>query len=480
MTAPQTLLWTTEDIISITQGSSAQSTSVFGISIDSRTLKPGDLFIALKGDIGDGHQYLEQAFAAGASAALVQKGAMDFDDLSDHALIQVNDTLQALEQLAHAARERSQALRIGITGSAGKTGTKEMLGIVLTEFGDTHTSVKSYNNHWGVPLTLARMPTDTVYGVFEMGMNHAGEIRKLTDMVRPDIAIITTILPAHIEYFATEKDIARAKAEIVDGMTGDGMLILPADNPHYLTLRKAAENAGLEKIYSFGDDDSADARITDLKLSAGESKVTANIMGDKVKFRLSIPGKHIALNALAVLLTTKLAGLDVHHAAKTLTKAEPIEGRGQCSTITIDPDAPPVTLIDESYNANPEAMKAAFRVLELYEPKAEGRRIAVLGDMMELGPSGPKMHADLANPLLIAKADLVFTCGPQMEALHNTLPEPWRGGHAQDSFALCEAVTEAVKPGDVILVKGSLGSKMAYVVEALQGLRKTNTGQVVA
>jgi|AntRauTorcE11897_2_1112592.scaffolds.fasta_scaffold00188_23 UDP-N-acetylmuramoyl-tripeptide--D-alanyl-D-alanine ligase len=480
MNAPQTLLWTTEDITSITQGSETHNASVFGVSIDTRTLKQGDLFVALKGDTGDGHEYIEQAFAAGASAALVQEGTVDFDGSADHAIIQVKDTLQALEQLAHAARERSQALRIGITGSAGKTGTKEMLGIVLTEFGKTHTSVKSYNNHWGVPLTLTRMPEDTVYGIFEMGMNHAGEIHKLTDMVRPDIAIITTILPAHIEHFATEQDIARAKAEIVDSMTQDSMLILPIDNPHYLTMYKAGEKAGLKKIYSFGDDEGADARITDLKLSAGESKVTANIMGDKVKFRLSIPGKHIALNALAVLLATKLAGLDVNHAAKTLTKAEPIEGRGQCSIITIDPDEPPVTLIDESYNANPEAMKAAFKVLELYEPKAEGRRIAVLGDMMELGPSGPKMHADLANPLLIAKADLVFTCGPQMEALHNTLPEPWRGGHTQDSFALCDAVTEAVKPGDVILVKGSLGSKMAYVVEALQGLRKSKTGQEVA
>lgn len=475
MTETPAPLWTTEEIAAATNGSTAESLPVDGISIDSRSLNKGDLFVALKGDAGDGHDHVDQAFANGAVAALVHKPLAD-----NQPSVLVDDTLQALEKLGGAARDRAPALRIGVTGSAGKTGTKEMLGIVLSAFGKTHTSVKSYNNHWGVPLTLARMPADTEYGVFEMGMNHAGEISALSKMVRPDIAIITAILPAHIEHFENEQGIARAKSEITEGMGEDGKLILPIDSPHYIFMEKTARENGIAHIQSFGEDQDADAHIIDMKLSAGESKVTADILGERVKFKISIPGKHIAMNALCVLLAVKLAGLDVQKAAKTLSKAEPIEGRGQCSAINIQKDAPPLTLIDESYNANPAAMKAAFKVLELYEPKGEGRRIAILGDMLELGAMGPTMHAELANPLLMAKADLVFTCGPQMEALYNTLPEPWRGGHEQDSLSLRDLVTETVRPGDVVLVKGSLGSKMAYVVEALQSLHKPSSKQEVA
>lgn len=463
-----TPLWTTQDIAKHTAGFCQSDDAVTGISIDTRTLKPGDLFVALKGDFSDGHDYIDTAKQAGAAAALISH-----DVECDLPCIKTEDTLLALRSLGIAARDRSDALRIAVTGSAGKTGTKEMLGIVLAEFGNTHTSVKSYNNHWGVPLTMARMPAQTEYGVFEMGMNHAGEISDLTKLVQPDIAIITTVLPAHIENFENEAGIARAKGEIVDGMKPDGVLILNADNPHYETLQKIGRDHGLTKIFGFGEDPDCDSAITDLKLGADGSKVKANILGEPVKFKLSIPGKHIALNALAVLTAVKVAGLDVERATKILTKAEPIEGRGQRIEVTIEKDAAPITIIDESYNANPAAMQAAFKVLEMCKPKSDGRRIAVLGDMLELGPNGPTMHADLANPLLKAKTDVVYTCGPQMEALFSTLPPPWQGAHEKDSFALCDIVTSAVKPGDVILIKGSLGSKMAYVVEALQNMRIT-------
>ena len=457
-------LWTTQNIAQATGGKTAVETDVTGISIDTRSLQKGDLFVALQGDVADGHDYIDQAIEKGAAAILGAK-----DSVHDN-IIRVDDTLKALEKLGMAARERAGALRIGVTGSAGKTGTKEMLGIVFSAFGKTHTSVKSYNNHFGVPLTLARMPQDTEFGIFEMGMNHAGEISTLTKMVHPHIAIITTVLPAHIENFDDETGIARAKGEIVDGMDADGILILNHDNPHFETLQKIGRDHGLQNIYSFGEDEDADSFVTSLKLSSDGSKVKARILGEDIKFKLAIPGKHIALNALAVLTAVKSAGLDLQKAAKVLTQAEPIEGRGARLDVVIEADQPPITIIDESYNANPAAMQAAFKVLEMSKPKGDGRRLAVLGDMLELGPKGPTMHAELANPLLKAQTDLVFTCGPQMEALFSTLPPPWQGAHAKDSFALCEHVTSAVKPGDVILVKGSLGSKMAYVVEALQNL----------
>ena len=469
----KTPLWTCEDIAAAVDGKTTSSGPVSGVSIDSRTLEAGDLFVPLKGEIADGHAYIPQAIEKQAGAILSADAGIDGDNI-----IHVDDTLRALENLGQAARARCQATRIAVTGSAGKTGTKEMLGIVLKEFGKAHTSVKSYNNHFGVPLTLARMPADAEYGVFEMGMNHAGEISTLSKMVAPHIGIITTVLPAHIENFDDETGIARAKGEIVDGMGPDGVLIINHDNPHFETLDKIGREANIKTIYSFGEDEEADSYITSLKLASDGSKIKARVLGQDIKFKLSIPGKHIALNALAVLTAIKHMGLDIEKAAKILSKAEPIEGRGARIEVKIENGKPPLTIIDESYNAHPAAMLAAFKVLEMCTPKKGGRRIAVLGDMLELGPKGPSMHAELANPLLLSRVDLVFACGPQMEAMFTNLPEPWQGAHEKDSFALCPHVTSAVQPGDVILIKGSLGSKMAYVVEALQDLKSTKKEDV--
>lgn len=461
-------MWTSDEAAKATGGEATKAFEGSGVSIDTRTLKKGDIFLALKGDKLDGHAYVEAAFKAGASAAVV---SADFKSPNpDWPLLRVADTTQALEDLGMAARARTKAKIIGVTGSAGKTGTKEMLSIAFGALGKTHASKKSFNNHWGVPLSLANLPKDAEFGIFEMGMNHAGELTRLSAQVKPDIVIITTIEPAHIEHFKTLEAIADAKAEIFTGMNKQGTAILNLDNPHYQRLRNAAEKQGIKKIVSFGEDEDADSKMTDCNLHADSSKVSADILGEKVKYKLNIPGKHIAMNSLSALSAVKAAGGDLQKAVEALKNSEPVEGRGNRIQITIAEGQPPVTIIDESYNANPGSMLAAFSVFEMAEPKSGGRRIAVLGDMLELGPNGPTLHANLANPLLKAKADLLFCCGPQMEALYNTLPEQWHGGHANDSRALAPLVAAAVKPGDVLLVKGSAGSKMAYIVEALQNL----------
>jgi len=460
----KTVIWTSQDAEKATGGKATATFAATGVSIDSRTLKPGDLFIALKGDSLDGHNYVEAAFKAGASAAMVSKTHQS----ASGPLLQVDDTMKALEGLGAFARARTKAVVVGVTGSAGKTGTKEMLSVMLSALGVTHASKKSFNNHWGVPLTLASMPLDAQYAVFEMGMNHAGEMTALTKQVRPQVAIITTIEPAHIEHFKTVEAIADAKAEIFLGMGEDGIAILNVDNPHYTRLKSAAEKRGLRKIYGFGEDEEAQARLVDCTLHSDSSRATADILGERVKYRLGIPGKHIVHNSLGALAVVKAAGANLQKAVEALKNSEPTEGRGNRHSITLEEGAPPLTVIDESYNANPASMLAAFGVFEMVNPAAGGRRIAVLGDMLELGKDGPRLHAELANPLLRAKTDLLFCCGLQMDALYQALPPGWRGGHAGDSRSLAPLVVEAARPGDVVLVKGSAGSKMGYIVHALQ------------
>ncbi len=390
-------------------------------------------------------------------------------------LIRVDDPDAALVALGKAARTRFRGKVIAVTGSAGKTGSKEMLATALAALGKTHASQKSYNNHVGVPLTLALMPRDAAYAVIEMGMNHAGELTTLTAQVRPHIAIVTTIEPAHIEHFGSIEKIADAKAEIFSGLTADDkgsapVAILNIDNTMFTRLKNAAAHNTAVRVLSFGEDDHADTRLTDCTLHADSSKITADVTGDTVRMKLNIPGKHIAQNALAVLTAIKAAGGDLPKAVAALEAAQAVSGRGARLTLMIDGSPPPVTLIDESYNANPGSMRAALETFAMTEPPAGGRRIAVLGDMLELGKDGPQLHAELANPLLKSRVDLLFCCGPMMDALYQTLPPAWRGAHTPDSKALVTPLLEAIKPGDVLLVKGSLGSKMAYIVEALQAM----------
>lgn len=466
------ILWTSKDAAAATKGEASAPFDATGISIDSRTLKPGDLFIALKGDSLDGHNYVELAFKAGASAAIVSK---DYAAKDGHGpLLRVADTMKALEDLGRASRARTSAVVIGVTGSAGKTGTKEMLATMFGALGVTHASKKSFNNHWGVPLSLALLPQDAQYAIFEMGMNHAGEMTVLSQQVGPQIVMITTIEPAHIEHFKTVEAIADAKAEIFLGMEESGIAVLNVDNPHFQRLKTAAEKRGIRKIYAFGEDEAAQARLVDCTLHADSSRATADILGERVKYRINIPGKHIVHNSLGALAVVKAAGGNLGKAVEALKNAEPTEGRGNRHSVVIEEGQPPVTIIDESYNANPASMLAAFGVFEMVARQGGGRRIAVLGDMLELGRDGPRLHAELANPLLRAKCDLLFCCGLQMDALYQALPPGWRGAHTGDSRALVPHVLEAVKPGDVLLVKGSAGSKMGYIVHALQAAKPGN------
>lgn len=460
-------IWTAVEAIKATGGSCSTQWSASGISIDTRSIEKGDLFVALVGENGDGHDYVKAAIDAGACAAIVTKQVLGV--ASDKLLI-VEDTLKAMEDLGQFARARTSAKVIGITGSVGKTGTKEMLAIALGVQGQTHASIKSYNNHWGVPLSLAGMHAGTDFGIFEMGMNHANEITPLSKMVKPDIAIITAISPAHIEYFDNGiEGIIDAKAEIFDGMVKGADVILNHDGEGFDALKKKAVAKGL-KVHSFGEHKEATAKMIDCLEAANGSRVRADIMGEDISFTLQIAGRHIASNALAVLLAVKLVGGDIAKVAKALARQEPIIGRGKREFIETAEKDNPITLIDESYNASPLAMSAAFKVLALVDPGRGGRRIAILGDMLELGSDSGKMHKDLALPIKACNVDLVYTCGKNMRKLYEELPVNQRGAHKETSSELAQIVPEVLVPGDVVMVKGSLGSKMGLVVEALRSL----------
>lgn len=465
------IIWTSHEAIKATGGQCPGEWSAYGISIDSRTVKKGDLFIALTGDNGDGHAYVADALNKGAVAAVVSK---DIGGMDPAKLLVVGDTLSALQDMGRAARARTGARVIGITGSVGKTGTKEMLATAFGAQGQTHASSKSYNNHWGVPLSLSQMHAGSDVGIFEMGMNHAGEISPLTRMVCPHIAIITNISPVHVGNFENGiEGIANAKAEIFDGFSDGGIAVLPRDSEWFELLATRAQAVGAS-VYSFGIHDDAQAKMIDCLVAANGTRVRADILGEEVSFTLQIPGHHIAMNALAVLLTVKLAGLDIKKAARALSQQEALAGRGKQEIIDIGDNNNPVVLIDESYNASPEAMKAAFRVLALIDPGRGGRRIAVLGDMYELGADAAKIHADLVMPLQAAGVQLVYTSGPLMKNLYNALPENKRGVHIDDTRELAKIVPDVLVPGDVVMVKGSRGPgekpRMQLVVEALRTL----------
>jgi len=454
-------LWTAAEAAAATGGRSTGAWVAQGVSIDSRSLVPGDLFVALKGPKFDGHQFTAEAFGKGAAAAMV---AMAMPDIAKPLLV-VADTQVGLENLGRAARARAAAKVIGVTGSVGKTGTKEALRHALERQGATHASTGSLNNQWGVPLSLARMPRDTAYGVFEMGMNHPGEIDALTRLVRPDVAIITTIEPAHLGFFRSVEAIADAKAEIFNGMDPRGCAVLNRDNPYFERLAGRAKTAGVGRIIDFGAHVDAAVHLIDCHLHASASAVTASVQGEIVDYCLSLPGRHWVMNSLAVLAAVKAAGGDVGTAAAAMATLEPMAGRGlRCKIAANGGEA---LLIDESYNASPASMLAAIAVLSASQPQGGGRRIAVLGDMLELGADAARLHADLAGPLQEAGVDLVFTVGETMRALHDALPARRRGGHAATAAEMGETVARRLKAGDVVMVKGSYGSRMREVIARL-------------
>ncbi|WP_421706937.1 UDP-N-acetylmuramoylalanyl-D-glutamyl-2,6-diaminopimelate--D-alanyl-D-alanine ligase [Algihabitans sp.] len=464
-------LWSAEEAIAATGGTGPSAWRAHGVSIDSRSLLVGDLFVALAGPNFDGHDFVAEALSKGAAAAIVHRQPSELPgDLPDDApLLVVEDSLEALCDLARASRRRTNARICGVTGSSGKTSTKEALKACLSPQGKTFASAGSLNNHWGVPLSLARLPKTADYAVFEMGMNHAGEIAELSDLVRPDVAVITTIGLAHIEFFDSQEGIADAKSEVFQGMSPQGTAVLPRDDRFYERLVGKAAAAGLTKILSFGRHEEADARLINADLYETCSAVQAELRGKPVDFCLAQPGAHWVTNALAVLSAITALGADPVTAAAELSRLQPVSGRGARRKLPL-PDGQAALLIDESYNANPDSVKAALAVLGRAKPEGAGRRIAVLGDMLELGGQGPAYHAALAEAVTDANVDLAFLCGPQMAHLGRALPPSRVAALAVDSATLAPQVAEALLPGDVVLVKGSLGSRMRVVIAALDAL----------
>ena len=461
-------LWSLSDMAVAMRAtkSGALPTDITGISIDSRTAAKGDAFFAIQGDNRDGHEFVEAALKGGASVAVVARNRK-VKFAADAPLLEVDDVLEGLRDLARAARARiSKAKVIGVTGSVGKTGTKEALRLALGADGETYASVASYNNHWGVPLSLSRCPADVKYAVFEIGMNHAGEITPLVAMVRPHIAIVTTVEPVHLEYFGSLEKIADAKAEIFTGIEPGGAAILNRDNSQYARLAAAAKAAKVARVVTFGEDKKADTRLTRFSLQPDCSTVEADILGEHVTYKLGAPGKHLVLNSRAVLTAVSLAGADLALAALALDGLKPATGRGARATLQVPGGS--ALLIDESYNANPASMRAAIALLGQAAVGPQGRRIAVLGDMLELGNQGNELHRALAAPIEAAHIDLVYCCGPQMRALWEALPSSRRGGYAETAAALESSVLDAIRAGDAVMVKGSLGSKMGPIVKALE------------
>ncbi len=462
-----TPLWTIDAIASAmsAERSGMLPQSIFGLSIDTRTIAPGDAFFAIQGDNRDGHQFVSAALAAKAGIAVIAADRRG-DFAADTPLLVVRDVLQGLRDLAAAARARTQAKIIAVTGSVGKTGTKEALRLALSKDGETHASVASYNNHWGVPLSLARCPASARYVVLEMGMNHAGEIEPLSRLARPHVAVITTIAPVHLEFFGSLNKIADAKAEIFLGVQPGGAAVINRDIPQFAQLKRLAQAAGVERVVSFGEHAQSDAGLIKCSLHPKCSTVQADILGTELTYKIGAPGKHLVRNSLAVLATAELVGADLALAALALSEFTAPSGRG--APIEIDPPGGSALLIDESYNANPVSVDAALALLGQTPVGPRGRRIAVLGDMLELGSKGKTLHRGLAAPITANAIDLVFCCGPLMQSLWQALPASQRGGYAEDSAALEAQVLPAIRGGDVIMVKGSLGSRMAPIVKALQ------------
>jgi len=456
-------LWTASEAAAATGGRVTRDWSATGVAIDSRHIRPGDLFVALRGESTDGHRFIADALAKGAAAVVADHFPNNAG--SGVPALMVEDTQTALEDLARTARARTAARVLAVTGSVGKTGTKDALAHVLDQQGPTHSAAASHNNHWGVPLTLARLPRDAAYCVLEMGMNAPGEIAALSHLARPHVAVITEVAPAHTAAFGSVEGIADAKAEIFTGAVTGATAVLPRDNPYIARLAEHAGNAGIERLISFGRDSEATVRVLDTAPDDAGTQVTAALGQRQLSFRVGIPGDHWVTNALAILAAVAAVDADPGAAAGALADLQPGPGRGERHTIPVDGGT--ATLIDESYNANPKSMRAAIALLGRATPGAGGRRVAVLGDMLELGERAAQDHAELAAPLREAAVDAVFTCGGEMAALRDALPAGLHAGHAETAEAVIEPVRAFLRAGDVVLVKGSAGAHTGALVQAL-------------
>nr|WP_286207721.1 UDP-N-acetylmuramoyl-tripeptide--D-alanyl-D-alanine ligase [Hephaestia sp. MAHUQ-44] len=450
-------MWTASEIAAATGGTASGDFAAAGVTFDSREVGSGDLFIALKGETTDGHRFLDSAYERGAAGAVVNTAAR-------HPHVLVADTTAALDDLGRAARARTAATIIGVTGSVGKTGTKEALFAALDRPapGGAHRSLKSYNNHTGVPLSLARMPRETRFGIFEMGMNHAGELAALTRLVRPHIAIVTAIAPAHAAFFPDESAIADAKGEIFEGLEPGGTAIIPYDSPHRDRLIGAA-TPHAARIVTFGLDQGADVvAIETMRTPTGGTFVTALLGDEELSYTLAQPGAHWVSNSLAVLAAVQAAGGDLAMAGLALAELGGLPGRGARFIARVA--GGDVLVIDESYNANPASMRATLAVLAA-EPAA--RKLAVLGEMRELGEASDAYHADLAEPLLASGAEAVVLVGEAMASLATALEGRIELVHVPDAATARDRLATMLAPGDVVLVKGSNGVGLASVIDAL-------------
>jgi UDP-N-acetylmuramoyl-tripeptide--D-alanyl-D-alanine ligase len=469
-----TPLWTAQAAAQATGGQIAADWVAGGVSIDTRSLQPGDLFVALK-DMRDGHDFVQDALAKGAAAALVSHVP---DGVSTDKLLIVNNVLEALEALGHAARARITGRVVAITGSVGKTTAKEMLRTALSPQGRTHASQDSYNNHWGVPLSLARMPQDTDFAIIEIGMNAPGEIAPLAKMARPDVAIVTTVAPAHLEAFGHIDGIAHEKGSIFQGLIpGQGIAIANADIDTAPILFDAAK-AARASLIGFGETETAQARLHDLHLTQDATSLRFGLNGVEYLVKLPVPGRHFGMNALAVLTAVDAVGGDVARGAMALAHWMPVSGRGTRERIVISPtDNWAIDLIDDAYNANPASIAAGLAVLAAADTAPGGRKLAVLGDMLELGPSAPDLHAGIARLDAMASVDIVHTCGDLMAHLHAALPVSKRGLHSNAAPDLATQITRLIEPGDIIFVKGSKSSQVSRVVDVLRKLGQSDAGK---
>ncbi|HBQ36697.1 MAG TPA: UDP-N-acetylmuramoyl-tripeptide--D-alanyl-D-alanine ligase [Rhodobacteraceae bacterium] len=469
-----TILWTSADALAATGGKTTADWQASGVSIDTRSIETGDLFVALT-DVRDGHDFVAQALANGAAAALVSRIP---DDVPAGApLLLVDDVLEALGAMAVFARARTTAKVVGVTGSVGKTSTKEMLRTVLTRQGQVFAAEKSFNNHWGVPLTLARMPADADFAVIEIGMNHPGEIAPLAKLARPHVAMITTVAAAHMQAFDGIQGIAAEKASIFQGLVPDGFAVINGDIETRAILIDAAKRAGA-KYSTFGAGPQNTDRLLDVQLSQNTTVASASLDGLPAMFKIASLGQHFAMNGLGVLAVVRALGADTGLAANDLGLWQPPAGRGSHEIIGLDlaEHDQSVTLIDDAYNANPASLDAALNVLKASTPTdglgrlEQGRRIAILGDMLELGDDELQQHAKFASHPAIEMIDVIHCCGPRMQALWQALPQHKRGEWVEKAAELATISHRLLDAGDVILVKGSLGSKVGVVVDAIRKL----------
>lgn len=454
-------LWTAQDAATATKGHAVGTWTVDGISIDTRTLDKGDLFVALKA-ARDGHEFVSQALAAGAGAALVSH--IPDGVAKDAPLLIVDDVLTALEDLGKAARARTAAKVLAVTGSVGKTSTKEMLRDMLACQGKTHASVASYNNHWGVPLTLARMPQDTDYAVIEIGMNHPGEIAPLAILARPHVALVTTVAPAHLEAFGSIDGIALEKASVVDGLVDGGIAVFNQDIDTAPVMADYAKAKSIP-VQWFGVN--ADlVSLTSVRTESQTTLATVKLAGQSHEITINSAGRHFAVNALGALLSIRALGGDVAQAARDLAIWSPVKGRGAREIVKTS-SGQDIDLIDDSYNANPASLRAALDVLSASQM---GRRIAVLGDMKELGPDQAQIHADIAGFASMEQIDVVHTVGPLMHHLHMALPDQKKGQHFNTAHDAAQGVAASLMGNETVLIKASFSTGLSQVVDAVRKL----------